>query len=154
MPTGKNSKSNNKKPKTSIASLEVHCLIVLNLDFWKWFIIIYPIGSLCIYYGFWFCSPPLPRDRVSLCRHGCPATHSVDQAGLKLRDPAASASQVLGLKACTTTPGWSGVLMRWLCEWTCVCVCASMCFLCFLFGSFSTVCFVVFWFVWFCFISF
>jgi hypothetical protein len=44
------------------------------------------------------------QDRVSLCSPGCPGTHSVDQAGLKLRDPPASASQVLGLKACTTTP--------------------------------------------------
>jgi hypothetical protein len=39
------------------------------------------------------------RDRVSLCSPGCPGTHSVDQAGLKLRSPPASASQVLGLKA-------------------------------------------------------
>jgi hypothetical protein len=42
--------------------------------------------------------------RVSLCSPGCPGTHSVDQAGLKLRDPPASASQVLGLKACATMP--------------------------------------------------
>jgi hypothetical protein len=40
-----------------------------------------------------------------LCSPGCPGTHSVDQAGLKLRTPPASASQVLGLKACATTPG-------------------------------------------------
>jgi hypothetical protein len=39
-----------------------------------------------------------PRDRVSLCSPGCPGTHSVDQAGLELRNPPASASQVLGLK--------------------------------------------------------
>jgi hypothetical protein len=43
------------------------------------------------------------RDRVSLCSPGCPGTHFVDQAGLKLRNPPASASQVLGLKACATT---------------------------------------------------
>jgi hypothetical protein len=43
------------------------------------------------------------RDRVSLCSPGCPRTHSVDQAGLELRNPPASASQVLGLKACATT---------------------------------------------------
>ncbi|GAB1288405.1 Kinesin-like protein KIF24 [Apodemus speciosus] len=36
--------------------------------------------------------------RVSLCSSGCPGTHSVDQAGLELRNPPASASQVLGLK--------------------------------------------------------
>jgi hypothetical protein len=44
------------------------------------------------------------RDRVSLCSPGCPGTHSVDQTGLELRNPPASASQVLGLKACTTVP--------------------------------------------------
>jgi hypothetical protein len=43
------------------------------------------------------------RDRVSLCRPGCPGTHFVDQAGLKLRNSPASASRVLGLKACATT---------------------------------------------------
>jgi hypothetical protein len=36
------------------------------------------------------------RDRVSLCSSGCPGTHSIDQAGLELRNPPASASQVLG----------------------------------------------------------
>jgi hypothetical protein len=45
------------------------------------------------------------RDRVSLYSPGCPGTHFVDQAGLELRNPPASASQVLGLKACATTPG-------------------------------------------------
>jgi hypothetical protein len=44
------------------------------------------------------------RDRVSLCSPGCPGTHSVDQAGLELRNSPNSASQVLGLKACATTP--------------------------------------------------
>jgi hypothetical protein len=44
-------------------------------------------------------------ERVFLCSSGCPGTHSVDQAGLKLGNSPASASQVLGLKACTTTPG-------------------------------------------------
>jgi hypothetical protein len=47
-----------------------------------------------------------------LCRPGCPGTHFVDQAGLELRNPPASASQVLGLKACTTMPGALGVLNR------------------------------------------
>jgi hypothetical protein len=59
------------------------------------------------------------RDRVSLCSPGCPGTHFVDQAGLKLRNPPASASWVLELKACATTSGsqliiltgrfWSGL---------------------------------------------
>jgi hypothetical protein len=45
------------------------------------------------------------RDKVSLYSPGCPGTHFVDQAGLELRNPPASASRVLGLKACATTPG-------------------------------------------------
>jgi hypothetical protein len=45
------------------------------------------------------------RKRVSLYSPGCPGTHFVDQAGLELRNPPASASQVLGLKVCHTTPG-------------------------------------------------
>jgi hypothetical protein len=40
---------------------------------------------------------------VSLCSPGCPGSHSVDQDGLELRNPPASASQVLSLKACATT---------------------------------------------------
>jgi hypothetical protein len=39
------------------------------------------------------------RDRVSLYSPGCPGTHFVDQAGLEVRTPPASASRVLGLKA-------------------------------------------------------
>jgi hypothetical protein len=50
-----------------------------------------------IYIYIWFY-----RDRVSLYHPGCPGTHSVGQAGLELRNPPASASQVLGLKAWTT----------------------------------------------------
>jgi hypothetical protein len=45
------------------------------------------------------------QNRVSLYSPGCPGTHFVDQAGLDLRNPPASASRVLGLKACATTPG-------------------------------------------------
>jgi hypothetical protein len=47
------------------------------------------------------------QDRVSLCSPGCPGTHFVDHAGLELRNPPASASRVLGLKVCATTPGWT-----------------------------------------------
>jgi hypothetical protein len=46
------------------------------------------------------------RDRVSLYSPGCPETHFVDQAGLQLRNPPASAFRVLGLKACATMPGF------------------------------------------------
>jgi hypothetical protein len=40
------------------------------------------------------------QDSVSLYIPDCPETHFVDQAGLKLRNPPASVSLVLGLKAC------------------------------------------------------
>jgi hypothetical protein len=50
---------------------------------------------VCLFVCFW--------DRVSLCSPGCPGTHFVDQAGLELRNPPTSASQVLGLKVCATT---------------------------------------------------
>ena len=43
------------------------------------------------------------EDRVSLCSPGYPGGCFVDQAGLKLRDPPASASPALGLKACATS---------------------------------------------------
>ncbi|GAB1295177.1 Nucleolar RNA helicase 2 [Apodemus speciosus] len=45
---------------------------------------------------------------VSLCSPGCPGTHSVDQAGLELRNPPASASQVLGLKVCAAAATAAG----------------------------------------------
>jgi hypothetical protein len=51
-----------------------------------------------VWFGLFF------RDRVSLCSPGCPGTHFVDQAGFKLRNPPASASQVLESKACATMP--------------------------------------------------
>ena len=53
---------------------------------------------ICVYgliFGFF-------RDRNSLYAPGCPGTHSVDHAGLVLRNLPTSASQVLGLKLCTT----------------------------------------------------
>jgi hypothetical protein len=61
------------------------------------------------------------RDRVSLYSFGCPGTHSVDQAGLELRNPPASASQVLGLgmgdKIRVTTKGWAKMCIS---EHTCI----------------------------------
>jgi hypothetical protein len=51
------------------------------------------------------------RDRVSLYSLGCPGTHFVDQAGLELRNPPVSASQVLGLKVCATTARLSATFL-------------------------------------------
>jgi hypothetical protein len=66
------------------------------------------------FFFFWFF-----RDRVSLYSPGCPGAHFVDQAGLELRNPPASASWVLGLKACATTPGLITIFYFLL---FCVCV--------------------------------
>jgi hypothetical protein len=50
-----------------------------------------------------------PQDRflfprqASLCRLGCPRAHGEVQAGFELTNLAASASQVLLLKACATS---------------------------------------------------
>jgi hypothetical protein len=57
----------------------------------------------CVYVCVCVCVCVFSPDRVSLCILGCSGTHSIDQAGLDLRDSPASASPVLGLKACTTT---------------------------------------------------
>ena len=55
------------------------------------------------------------------CNSDCPGTHSVDQAGLELRELPASASQVLGLKVYATTAGpyraFQLILLPWLPEW-------------------------------------
>jgi hypothetical protein len=68
------------------------------------FTIIYLFSS--VFFCLFVCFVLFFRDRVSLCSPGCPGTHFVDQAGLELRNPPASASRVLGLKACATTPGF------------------------------------------------
>jgi hypothetical protein len=60
----------------------------------------------CLFFVFCFLLLLFFQDRVSLDSPGCPGTHSIDQAGLELRNLPASASQGLGLKACATT-AWS-----------------------------------------------
>jgi hypothetical protein len=67
-------------------------------------------GFFCLFFvvvlvWFLFCFVFVFQDRVSLCSLGGPETHFVDQAGLELRYLPASAfaSQVQGLKACTTS---------------------------------------------------
>jgi hypothetical protein len=57
------------------------------------------ISFFFFFFFFWF------FETGFLCvALACPGTHFVDQAGLELRNPPASASGVLGLKACATTP--------------------------------------------------
>jgi hypothetical protein len=63
------------------------------------FLFVWLVGFFCLFV-FLFC---FFRDKVSLYSPDCPGIHFVDQAGLKLRNPPASASRVLGLSA--TTPG-------------------------------------------------
>jgi hypothetical protein len=73
------------------------CFSFFLLFFLFWFVLV--CFGFVLFCFVLFCF----RDRVSLYSPGCPGTHSVDQAGLELRNPPASASQVLGLKACATT---------------------------------------------------
>jgi hypothetical protein len=68
------------------------------LIFGFWFLV---FGFWFLAFGFWLL---VFQHKVSLYSLGCPGTHFVDQAGLKLRNPPASASRVLGLKACATMP--------------------------------------------------
>ena len=50
---------------------------------------------------------------VFLCSLGCPGTHFVALTDFELKDPPASASQVLGLKMCTTTDQlWSNLFVH------------------------------------------
>jgi hypothetical protein len=89
----------NSEPWVCYLALNSSCLIILK-------IIIAVIEGLglslvfflfvCLFFVFCF------RDRVSLYSPGCSGTHLVYQAGLELRNLPASASQVLGLKACAT----------------------------------------------------
>jgi hypothetical protein len=65
----------------------------------------HPLFYLFIYFYFFVFRDRISRDRVSLYSPGCCGTHFVDQVGLECRNPPASASPVLGLKACATTPG-------------------------------------------------
>jgi hypothetical protein len=64
------------------------------------------IWSSVSFFSFW--------DRVSLCSPGCPGAHSVDQAGLELRNSPASASQVLGLKVWATIARLKFCFLIWL----------------------------------------
>jgi hypothetical protein len=91
-------------------SLELKLQMVMSCSMWVLGTRLRPSGKagvgfvfgfgffVCLFFVFVF------RDRVSLYSPGCPGTHSVDQAGLKLRNPPASASRVLGLKTWATTP--------------------------------------------------
>jgi hypothetical protein len=83
---------NGLRPPTSITNFKntLQTCLQTNLVF-VWF------GLGLVWFGLVF------PDRASLCSPGYPGTHSVDQAGLELRNPPASASQVLGLKVCVTT---------------------------------------------------
>jgi hypothetical protein len=74
-------------PRRDVVFLFV-CLFVLLFFCWFLFVL------FCFFETRFLCAA-LP---------GCPGTHFVDQAGLELRNPPATASQVLRLKACATTP--------------------------------------------------
>ena len=84
-------------PSAGIKGVGHHCL-ALEVDPYFTLSNLYSFFVFCFFFFFW--------DRVSLHSPGCPGAHFVDQAGLELRNPPASASRVLGSKACATTPGF------------------------------------------------
>jgi hypothetical protein len=66
---------------------EVILVLVLVLFLFLFFV-------FCVLFCFCFLFFFL-QDKVSLCSPGCPGSHSIDQAGLELKNPPVSASQVL-----------------------------------------------------------
>jgi hypothetical protein len=103
-------------PWTPDPSASISSPGIMDVDQCAWFSVVLKteLRALCLlnkHSIHWAASQPRTvsffvfRDRVSLYSPGCLGTHSVDQAGLELRNPPASASLVLGLKACATTPG-------------------------------------------------
>jgi hypothetical protein len=71
-----------------VPQLRIRVLLLSSLLFLSFFL---------TFLGWW-----VGNVRVSLYSPGCHGAHSIDQAGLELRDPPASASRVLGLKACAS----------------------------------------------------
>ena len=67
------------------------CYIIANVFIYL-LVLVWLVGWLYILIEF-----------LCVCSCDCLGTHSVDQAGIKLRHMLASASQVLGLETCTTT---------------------------------------------------
>jgi hypothetical protein len=61
------------------------------------------VGFVLVWFGFWLLVLLVFETGFLCISPGFPGTHSVDQAGLELRNLPASASRVLGLKACATT---------------------------------------------------
>jgi hypothetical protein len=85
------------------------------------------ILPIYIWMGFWCFVLFFPETGFLCIDLGCSGTHSVDQAGLKVRNPPASTSQVLGLKACATT--MHGCVFAsfqvWMYLQVCACDCGS-----------------------------
>jgi hypothetical protein len=110
----------------TITTLHRHLCVMRGL--WKCFVVVVSFRStndnsgtewmsycasfffFFFFFGFWFFETGF--HRVSLYSPGCPSTHFVVQAGLELRNPPASAFQVLGLKACAITPGCLSISLR------------------------------------------
>jgi hypothetical protein len=81
-----------------------------NLEPGILFLFCFVLVFVCLFVCLFICLFLVFQGSVSLCSPGSPGTHSVDQAGLELRNSPASASQVLGLKARTTT-AWQNILI-------------------------------------------
>ena len=93
-----------------------YAIFFLSLGFLFCFVFVFcSFGFLFCFVLFCFVLFLFFWDRVSLCSPGWPGTHFVDQGGLELRNPLASASRVLGLKAWATTTQLALYLLHLLC---------------------------------------
>jgi hypothetical protein len=90
--------SSNRKTNPGCGSCVCHSVYVLHSVVCHSI----PLSDIFFFFGF--------LRQCSLYSPGYPGTHSVDQAGLELRNPLASVSPVLGLKVCATTPSFHSSL--------------------------------------------
>jgi hypothetical protein len=88
------------KLSSRLFSIIIFWFIYYQRTWWNYYLVTDTLKKFFFFFFFFFL---VFRDRVSLYSPGWPRTHFVDQAGLELRNPPASASWVLGLKACATT---------------------------------------------------
>ena len=94
------------RPERVSAPLEIHaCELpkeVLRTELWVSTTAVSSSNPWTFLFVCWLDWVGFLETRFICLAIGCPGTHSVDQAGLRLKDLPASVSRALGLKACAT----------------------------------------------------
>ena len=99
----------------SLPTLLLHCTRFWHRSFVTFCLF---VCLLVCFFGCFF----IFRDKISLCSPGCSGAHS----GLELRNPSASASQVVVLKVCATTALQSVYSHRCLSVYSHKCICGHI----------------------------